>query len=213
MTESLLNVIKAGDTGELRKLLAADPGLVRHRPAEGPTPMLLAVYHGHRELAAILLESGYSLDVFEAAALGRLDRVRELINQSGPLVNAWSQDGFSPLGLASFFGHLEVAKLLLERGANANAESRNTMRVVPLHSAVAGRHTKVAELLLANGANVNTKQQGGFSPLHQAAAHGQLEMIRLLLSYGADAKATKNDGLSARDLATAGGHPEAAALL
>ncbi len=212
-TESLLNAIKAGDAAELRKLLTAHPGLVQERPTEGPTPMLLAVYHGHRELATVLLESGYALNVFEAAALGRLNRVRELINQSSQLVNSWSSDGVSPLGLAAFFGQIDVATLLLERGADANAESRNMMRVAPLHSAVAGRQTKIAELLLAHGARVNARQQGGITPLHQAAQHGQLEMIRLLLSYGADPKATKNDGLSPRDLANAHGHREAAALL
>ncbi len=116
----------------------------------------------------MLLASGYALDVFEAAALGRLPELRRPLRAQHELVDGWSSDGFTPLMLASCFGRLEVVRFLVEQGAEVNAASRNAMRVMPLHSAAAGRHVAVAEALLIHGAQVNARQEGGFTPLHAA---------------------------------------------
>src|SRR5919204_2389995 len=98
--------------------------------------VLQAIYRGDREEAE-RLASGRELDVFEAAALGRAERLRELLDTDPSLANAWAEDGFQPLGLASFFGHVDAARLLVERGAEVNSASRNQMKVMPLHSAAA----------------------------------------------------------------------------
>src|SRR5215218_10755903 len=99
--------------------------------------LLQAVYRGDRARVDGLLAGEPELDVFEAAAVGRTDRLRELLDEDPGLANAWAEDGFQPLGLASFFGHLEAARLLVERGAEANSASRNDFNVMPLHSAAA----------------------------------------------------------------------------
>src|SRR5439155_520320 len=82
-----------------------------------------------------------------------------------------SGDGFYPLGLAAFFGHLETARLLLARGADVKQVSRNPMKVQALHSALAGNHREVARALLEAGAPVNTGQQEGWTPLMEAVLH------------------------------------------
>ena len=79
--------------------------------------LLQAVYEGNQARADELLAAGPELDVFEAAAVGKTDRLRELLDEDPALANAWATDGFQPLGLACFFGHVEVARLLVERGA------------------------------------------------------------------------------------------------
>ncbi|MFC3918361.1 ankyrin repeat domain-containing protein [Deinococcus metalli] len=79
-------------------------------------------------------------------------------------MNAVSPDGFTPLGLASFFGRAEAAQVLLEAGADVHAVSRNPMQVQPLHSAVAGNHEALARVLVAAGADVNAEQADGFTP-------------------------------------------------
>src|SRR5881397_3325720 len=99
--------------------------------------LLEAIYRGDHARAEKLLAADPELDVFEAAAVGRADRLRELLDDDPELANAWAEDGFQPLGLASFFGHLEAARLLVERGADVNSASRNDFKVAPLHSAVA----------------------------------------------------------------------------
>src|ERR671933_827542 len=98
--------------------------------------VLQAIYRGDREQAE-RLAAGRELDVFEAAALGRTERLRELLDADPSLANAWADDGFQPLGLASFFGNVAAARLLVERGAEVNSASRNQMKVMPLHSAAA----------------------------------------------------------------------------
>ena len=86
--------------------------------------VLQAIYRGDRDEAE-RLAAGRGLDVFEAAALGRTERLRALLDEDPKRASAFGDDGFHPLGLACFFGHVEAARLLLERGADANALSRN----------------------------------------------------------------------------------------
>jgi uncharacterized protein len=150
--------------------------------------VLHAMYRGDRDEAE-RLAAGRQLDVFEASALGRAERVRELLDTDPSLVNAWTDDGFQPLGFASFFGHPETARLLVERGAEVNSASRNTMKVMPLHSAAAAQDPSVryqiAQLLLEAGADPNATQQDDYTPLMAADQHGDARLRELLLDHGA----------------------------
>src|SRR5207302_4805426 len=107
---------------------------------------------GESERGGELLAGDPVLDVFEAAALGRTKRLRELLDKDPSLANAWAGDGFQPLGLASFFGHTDAVRVLVERGAEVNSASRNRMKVMPLHSAAATgaaqARYEIAKLLL-----------------------------------------------------------------
>ncbi len=99
--------------------------------------VLEAVYRGDREEAE-RLAAGRDLDVFEASALGRTERVRELLDTDPSLVDAYGDDGFHPVGLASFFGHVDTARLLFERGADANQLARNEhIQTAAIHAASA----------------------------------------------------------------------------
>jgi ankyrin repeat protein len=150
--------------------------------------LLQAIYRGDTARAEELLAAQPELDVFEAAAAGRTERLRELLDQDPSLANAWAVDGFQPLGLASFFGHLDAARLLIERGAEVNSASRNDMRVMPLHSAAATpdpeSRYELAKLLLEAGADPNARQQDDFTPLMAAEQHGDERLRGLLLRHG-----------------------------
>ena len=98
------------------------------------------------------------------------------------------------LHLAAFFGHRQLAKLLVESGADVNAVSHNAQKVTPLHSAVASNQTEVSQLLVDSGADVNRKQEKDFTPLHGAAQNGNVEIARLLIRYKADVNAKLDDG-------------------
>ena len=151
--------------------------------------LLQAVYRGDQATVDELLAAGAELDVFEAAAVGRVERLRELLDGDPGLANAWAEDGFQPLGLASFFGHAEAAKLLVERGAEVNSASRNDFKVMPLHSAVAekdpGTRYDIAKLLLEHGADPNARQQDDYTPLMAADQVGDERLRALLLEHGA----------------------------
>ena len=151
--------------------------------------LLQAIYEGNQTRADELLAGDPELDVFEAAAVGRTERLRELLDDDPSLANAWAEDGFQPLGLASFFGRVGAARLLLERGAEVNSASRNDFKVMPLHSAAATGDPDVryelARLLLERGADPNARQQDDFTPLMAADQHGDERLRALLVEHGA----------------------------
>jgi ankyrin repeat protein len=150
--------------------------------------VLQAIYRGDTGEAE-RLAAGRELDVFEASALGRAERLRELLDEDPSLANAWAGDGFQPLGLASFFGHVDAARLLVERGAEVNSASRNPMKVMPLHSAAAAQDPvvryEIAKLLLEAGADPNARQQDEYTPLMAADQHGDQRLRELLVEHGA----------------------------
>ncbi len=205
--------LERGDAERLRSVVAADPSLGSARNEEGVSAVREALYSGNDELAEVLVQAGAELDVFDAAAVGDVRRLRELIDADSSLVDAYSSDGFTPLQLASFFSHPEAVDVLLERGADVSSRSHNDMGVMPLHAAAAARNAGIVRALLAHGADPNVRQEGSFTPLHEAALHGHEEMVELLLEHGADPRLRTNEDKDAADVAEERGHRELAARL
>jgi ankyrin repeat protein len=200
--------VKAGDRPGVEALLAANPRLATAR-LEGASAILIATYHQKPEVAQCLRPHVEELDIFEACALGDVGRVKELLESDPRLANAVAGDGFGPLGLACFFDHEPVARVLLASRARVDQPSSNGMCVMPLHSAAAARSVPLARLLLERGAPVNARQgrgDGGFTPLMEAAFNGQDEMVELLMRHGADSSMKEGDGKTAADHARARGH-------
>ena len=153
--------------------------------------VLQAIYGGDRAEAERLAE-GKELSVFEAAALGRTERVRELVDADPTLVNAYGDDGFHPVGLASFFGHVETARLLYERGADANQLAQNEhIQTAAIHAAAAAEgkdeqtRYELVKLALEHGADPNLPQGGGFRAIDAARQNGDDRVEQLLLEHGA----------------------------
>ncbi len=181
----LFAAIAEGDVEQVRSLLDADPALAGGRDPSGVSAVLSARYRHRMDLVAAVLEAEPDLDVFDAAALGRVDRLRQLLDEEPDRVRAWSGDGFTPLHLAAFFGQPEATAMLLDAGADVGAVAGNAMQVQPLHSAVAGRDVESVRLLLAAGADPDARQHGGWTPLMAARQHGDGAVERLLLDHGA----------------------------
>jgi ankyrin repeat protein len=205
--------IETGDVAAVGAALDRQPSLLQGRNASGLSPVLTAVYYDQPVITDLLIRRGAPLDLFEASAAGRLEQVRELIEADPGGVNSFAPDGFQPLGLASFFGHLELVEYFLAQGAEVNTPSRNGLRVRPLNSAAAGQRLEIARLLLEHGADANARQGEDFTPLHAAAENGQVEMVRLLLDHGADPRAAAGSGRTPADLAREAGHAQAAQVL
>jgi uncharacterized protein len=178
--DTLLDTIKTGDGALVTRLIAATPALVSKRLATGESPMMTAVYRGHHHIVAALLEAGAEIDVFNAAATGRVDDLRGLLTDAAA-VHSVAYDGWTPLHLASFFGHVDAARVLLEAGADVNAVSTNSLANTPLHAATAGKHSEVALLLLAHGAKTDTMDGGNYTPL-QIATQNRLEAVLLRMT-------------------------------
>lgn len=190
--QEFLEAIRKGNTGRVAELLKQDPGVIKARTRNGITPVLLAVYAGHPDIAEALIATGIEANIFEAAATGRISRVRELLKQNPELIKAYSADGWTALHLN--FGNLEIVKLTLDSGADINAISNNAFKATPLQGAAAMQKLELARLLIARGANVNCRGDEGGTPLHEAAGSGQIEFAKLLLEHGAAVNAKDDHG-------------------
>jgi ankyrin repeat protein len=212
-TEELVTAVKAGDAERVTAIVTAEPALVSTRDVNGVSVLMLSRYRSNRAVTDSLLAADPALDVFEAAALGYLDRLRDRLDDDPSEVSSLSPDGYTALHFAAFFAKPEAARILLEAGAPVDVVASNEMRVQPLHSAAAGRQTEICRLLLAAGADVDARQAGGFTPLHEAAQNGDPEMVELFLSAGADPSAMTDDGRTSAAIADEAQHPDVARRL
>ena len=170
--------------------------------------VLEAVYRGDRDEAE-QLAAGRELDVFEAAALGRTERLRQLLDEDASRVKAFGADGFHPLGLACFFGHVDAAQLLLDRGADVNATAADGRTA--LHGAALQGYDDVIKFLASHGADLNAQDRKGFTPLDTALGkaggfgfagqegvvrEGTAAVLRSLMGANATPAAANRQGLT-----------------
>lgn len=213
-SQPVFDAIVARDLDGFRALLAADTSLASARDARGVSVLMTARYHQRFDMVEAVLEKrADDLDVFESAALGKLERLTRLLAQDPSAIDSYSADGFTPLQLATFFAEPATAKLLLQRGANVELVSKNPMALRAIHSAAAGGSAEIVERVVLAGADVNARQHGGFTALQAAAGAGRVDMTRFLLAHGADRMAHNDAGKSARDLASEKGHVAVVQLL
>jgi len=214
--------LQAGDRDSLRRLLEQDPAASEARDAAGVSLLMHSLYRGRRDLAELIASKKKALDIFEAAALGRLDRLKTCLDEAGlgdasainsPSIDSNSKDGFTALHFASFFSQPEAARLLIESGAAVDAVAANPTHVMPLHSAASARNIEAARLLLEHGAPANARQQGGWVPIHAAAQNGDRPMVELLLKHSADPNLANHEGKTPAMVAREKGHEKIAALL
>jgi ankyrin repeat protein len=204
--EQLIEAAKAGDDLMVKRLLETDPALRSYRAATGETPLMAALYRGHRRVVDLMIEQGVVLDVFAGAAVGRLDVVSVSVQPSPASINGHAYDGWTPLHLAAFFGQHEVVQWLLDHGAAVDAQSRNSLRNTPLHAALAGGHSEVALLLIDRGSPIDAPDAGGHTPLHIAAESGLIGPVKALLDRGADPHAVDAEDMTPLSRAAARNH-------
>jgi ankyrin repeat protein len=212
-TRELFDAIARSDVERVSELVRARPELARCKNADNLPALVFARYAGNEEVFDELLAAGPPLDVFEAAQTDSVTRLRELLGADASLARAYSDDGFTPLHFAAFYGAQAAVELLLDRGAETEAVTKNFLSNMALHAAAAGGHGAICELLLTRGANVNAKQHGGFRPLHTAGFRDDRSMAELFLRHGADASAPSDEGQTAADSARSQGNAVLAALL
>jgi len=209
----VLDAVKAQDAERVRRLLDENPELAEARDENGVSALMLSYYYGVPIGDELREARTTPLDVFEAATVGDVARLRELLDQDSSLVTAQSADRTTALHFAAFFAQPEAVRLLLDRGADVHAVSPTFGNVTPLHSAAAAKSPEIVRMLLEAGADPNARQTGSFRALHAAAQDGDAEMARDLLAHGADPSAATDDGRTPPSIAEQEGHDEVAALL
>jgi ankyrin repeat protein len=208
MEQQLFDAIKAGAIDDVRRLIQLDPSLTAARDAGGASALLVATYNMKPDIVNALIDLGAPIDIFEASALGRIDRLNEILQSNRERASEYAPDGFTPVALAAFFGQTEAAKTLIAAGADVNAAAKNALKVTALHAAVAGRKLEIVKAVLEAGADPNAKQQAGFRPIHEAGTNANRALAELLLAHGADPTLPADDGKNAIDRAREKGHVE-----
>ncbi|KAM4709000.1 ankyrin-2 [Discoglossus pictus] len=185
---------------------------------DGFTPLAVALQQGHNQVVAILLENdtkgkvrlpalhiaARKDDTKSAALLLQNDHNADV--QSKMMVNRTTESGFTPLHIAAHYGNVNVATLLLNRGAAVDFTARNG--ITPLHVASKRGNTNMVKLLLDRGGKIDAKTRDGLTPLHCAARSGHDPAVELLLERGAPLLARTKNGLSPLHMAAQGDHVE-----
>lgn len=212
-SEDLFAAIESADVGRVRALLDAEPALATSRDSDGVSALMRARYRFDDALVDAVRARVPVLDPFEAAAFGEVRRLGELVADDSASVDARSGDGFTPLHLAAFFGHVDAARVLMAHGADVNARGTGWMTGTALHSAASARHAEVVGSLLEAGADPNARQSGGWIPLHAAARNGDSVSVALLLAAGSDPAAVNDEGTSVLEMAQQSRDEEATAMI
>ena len=213
MSNRFFKAIQSGDKEIVEKMIQKSPHLLHARDKNKLSPLMVALYHDQTELADLFHDRMVTLTVHEAASLGKMSQLIGSLARKPELVNAYSEDGSQPLGLAAHFGRKEVAEYLLKAGAEVNSKSRNGFELTALQSAVAMGHLEITQLLLDVGASPNVQDQAGLTPLHVAAQKGDVIITHSLLFGGANLEAVTKENKTALDLANEAGHEDVIELL
>uniref|UniRef100_UPI0037E7C388 ankyrin-2b isoform X4 n=1 Tax=Semicossyphus pulcher TaxID=241346 RepID=UPI0037E7C388 len=185
---------------------------------DGFTPLAIALQQGHNQVVSVLLENdtkgkvrlpalhiaARKDDTKSAALLLQNDHNADV--QSKMMVNRTTESGFTPLHIAAHYGNVNVATLLLNRGAAVDFTARNG--ITPLHVASKRGNTNMVGLLLDRGSQIDAKTRDGLTPLHCAARSGHDTSVELLLERGAPLLARTKNGLSPLHMAAQGDHVE-----
>jgi uncharacterized protein len=203
-SHALIEAIKKGDAAAVKNVIAADPAALSSNE-DAASPVLTAIYFGHGDIADYIAARS-ELNVFEAAAAGRVDILERLL-AANPEITRQTTDGWTPLHLAAFLGRTEAALRLIEAGADLKAISENTTGNTPLHAAIAGRcDEELISTLLTAGADPGVATAEGYTPLHVAASRGNRRVCDWLLERGAAPSARMKDGKTPADIAGERGH-------
>jgi ankyrin repeat protein len=114
--------------------------------------------------------------------------------------------GNTALHLAAQKGHLQIVRLLLETGVDANALNEDGMS--PLHISIVANNVPIAQYLLEHGASSSVTNNTGQNTLHLAVETEDVNMVRMLLEYVTDPDARDGDGKTAFHRAVAKGQEE-----
>lgn len=140
-------------------------------------------------------------EILWAANEGRADLVESILMRDITTKDSVDDDGYTPLHRASYTNNVDIAKILLQYGANVNAKTE--FEWTPLHSAVKWSNAECAALLLQHGADVNALSQGQQTPLHIAATVSNCRetAMTLMMEPNCDTSALNNSDETAPEIA------------
>ncbi|XP_046551542.1 ankyrin-3-like [Haliotis rubra] len=189
---------------------------VNSRTNAGTTPMMIAVYYGHRDVATYLVSKGANVSEVDdygnnilhwACKGGYIGLVKYVIINLSIDVNSRGQYGTTSLMKAARHGHRDVFDVLLSMGANVSHvddEGNNILH----HASVRGHAKMVQHILSQNLVDINSRGKYGRTPLMRAAYHGHKKVFDLLVKKGGEIALVDGNGDNILHLASWCGHVE-----
>ena len=181
--------VAGGHDKVVTRLLSENHSALNCHDYSGRTPLHEAVRKNDSTIVNILLDKQPQMVKYKCKHWQEVDEtllsLEELAEYNADVCHC----GYTPLHLAARYGHLEVAILLIRKGARL--DERDCTGATPVHVASCHNHANLI------GGNLNVKTSNGSTPLHSAAACGAVEIIDYLLYKKASLTATDNYGLTA----------------
>jgi uncharacterized protein len=165
-----------GNLARVEELLDAHPEALNTRATWKETAVEAATQMGHRPILDLLVGRGAPVDFFTACALGRMDQVKADLEADASRVNARGVHDLPALYFAAIGGDLEIAKRLLEGGADVNAKAESA---APIHGAVMGGSEAMVRLLLERGADASLPDYKGRGARQLAEEMGRPSLAAL----------------------------------
>lgn len=214
MIELLKTHIKNKEADKVISLIKENPDVLNLIDDNGSSGLMIIAYSGLEKSFEKAIELKKSFSFHEAIVCGKTNIVKDYLNNPDfDLINTHSNDGFTPLSLAGFFNQTEIAKSLIELGADPNLSAKNPSKVNALHSAIAKENYELCKLLIENRANVNAVQVQNVTALHSAVHRGNLDLVKLLIENNASITLKMDNGDTALIIAEREGHNSIAEYL
>lgn len=214
MIELLKTHIKNKEADKVISLIKDNPEVLNLIDDNGSSGLMIIAYSGLEKAIEKAIELKKSFSFHEAIVCGKANIVKGYLdNADFDMINTHSNDGFTPLSLAGFFNQTEIAKLLLEKGADPNLSATNPSKVNALHSAIAKENYELCQILLKKGADVNRVQVQNVTALHSAVHRGNLDLVKLLIENNASITLKMDNGDTALIIAEREGHNSIAEYL
>jgi L-ascorbate metabolism protein UlaG (beta-lactamase superfamily) len=121
-------------------------------------------------------------EIHKAAKDGDFETVKKLLEVDPNLLNTGNRLQQTPLLMASFGGHADIVRFLIEKGARI--DQPDSFGATPLHMAVLGGQAEIVELLIAKGADVNIKSRNGKIPLQMAFENDAPAVVEVFIKHG-----------------------------
>lgn len=219
----------AGDLNKVKALLEADPALLESKDErtegnlKGNTPLISACWgpgsnNWQATVANYLIDKGANVNAKNEIGATPLyfatkdfDLTQRLIDR-GANVNIRAFGDYTPLHRVAASGNLKLAKLLLDHGADPNANG-SLGTVLQYIIQLSQPNEQMAKLLVENGAKLNQKSNLGNTVLHLAALKGSVDWTRILVKLGADVNAVNDYGHTPLYYAAKHGYRQAADVL
>ena len=195
-------------------LLLEKDALINAKDEKNKTPLDYAVTKKRTEVIELLRSKGGKTakeqlaaeNIFAAAEVGDLEAIKKHL-EGGVDVNGANKGGYTALHMAVRRGQKEAVALLLEKGANVNAERKGK---TPLE--FAGKNEEIAALLREKGGKTGKEIKAAGS-IFSAAQNGLVDAVKTHLAAGVDVNAKNKGGYTALHLASKKGHVEVAKVL